>query len=121
MMNENEESLFVLCIAILAALCVFFMSGCDSPKEPCCPRQPSATVLHFTASWCGPCQKQKPVVESLRSRGLRIITVDIDMEPERAKELNVKAVPDYVVVIDKRIVLRTHDVTEVEQALRRRL
>jgi len=120
-MNDNKIMWYDIAALVIAyAIFSALLCGCK-PAEPCCPRPQSATVLHFTASWCGPCQRQKPVVESLRSRGLRIITVDIDREPERARELNVKAVPDYVVVIDKRIVLRTHDITEVEQALRRRL
>lgn len=43
-------------------------------------------VLSFFASWCEPCKKEMPFLVQLdrayRDRGLRVVSIDIDTEPE---------------------------------------
>lgn len=59
-------------------------------------------ILRFTAAWCGPCQKVKPVVERIQQEhpGLRVVTYDIDT-PEGKEQANlwrVSGVPTLVQV-----------------------
>ena len=56
-------------------------------------------LFYFTASWCGPCKKIKPLIEKL-SEGLdeskvEIYKVDIDKNDELSSELKVKSVPTF--------------------------
>lgn len=56
-------------------------------------------LLYFTASWCGPCQRIKPMLQKL-SDGLdddkaEVYMVDIDENDELAGDLKVKSVPTF--------------------------
>ncbi|KAK6201344.1 thioredoxin [Scheffersomyces amazonensis] len=59
-------------------------------------------VANFTASWCGPCQMIKPVVDQLyndpsrRYERLEIIRVDLDSQRELATKFKVSSVPSFV-------------------------
>lgn len=53
-------------------------------------------VLEFSASWCAPCQRQKPVVESLIKSGLKIRPLDFDSERTLASKLGVNRIPAFV-------------------------
>lgn len=58
-------------------------------------------VIDFYATWCGPCKKMAPFYDQLKekySEKINFITVDIDQQPEIAKEYNVTAVPTFVIV-----------------------
>lgn len=57
-------------------------------------------LLYFTAKWCGPCKRQKPIIENLRSKGYNIETIDIDAHPNRASEYEVMAIPTYIKLDD---------------------
>ena len=57
------------------------------------------SIVDFTASWCGPCQRMKPVFHRL-AKDFRdeynFITIDIDANPELAEKYQVQAVPTFV-------------------------
>ena len=58
-------------------------------------------VIDFYATWCGPCKKMAPFYDQLKEKysdKINFITVDIDQQPEIAKEYNVTAVPTFVIV-----------------------
>lgn len=57
------------------------------------------SVVDFTASWCGPCQKMKPIFHALAKDfrdDYNFITIDIDENPELAHKYQVQAVPTFV-------------------------
>ena len=60
------------------------------------------TILYFTAEWCGPCKKTRPIVEELNKdlslTNIRI--VDVDSEMELAKKFEIKSVPTFIVIKD---------------------
>jgi len=60
------------------------------------------TILYFTAEWCGPCKKTRPIVEELNKdlslTNIRI--VDVDSEMELAKNFEIKSVPTFIVIKD---------------------
>lgn len=59
-------------------------------------------LLDFNASWCGPCRKMSPIVQQLKSSGYAVREIDIDREPELAKQFQVDSVPCFVMLVDGR-------------------
>ena len=49
-------------------------------------------LLSFTASWCGPCKKEMPYLQTLHEKykdfGLRVLIVSIDDKPEGMKQID---------------------------------
>jgi thioredoxin 1 len=60
------------------------------------------TILYFTADWCQPCKKVKPIVEELNREyvpGMFQI-IDVDIEKEMAKSFELKSVPTFILFKD---------------------
>ncbi|MDD7306015.1 MAG: thioredoxin [Peptoniphilaceae bacterium] len=58
-------------------------------------------LVDFSATWCGPCKMQAPVLEDLAKEvDYPIYSLDIDQEPEIAGKYNVNAVPSLMVFKD---------------------
>jgi putative thioredoxin len=56
-------------------------------------------VVDFFATWCGPCQILKPMLENLQKEYDFILAkVDIDQNPELANQYHVEGVPDVRIV-----------------------
>jgi thioredoxin 1 len=60
------------------------------------------TVYYFTADWCQPCKKTRPIVEELNREqtiaGFQII--DVDVNPELVKNFEIKSVPTFILFVD---------------------
>jgi len=52
-------------------------------------------LVDFSAEWCAPCRKMKPSLDELAKENpsLKIITIDVDQNPNIAAELGVDALP----------------------------
>lgn len=52
-------------------------------------------LIDFSAEWCAPCRKMKPYLEELAKENpsLKIVTIDVDQNPNIAAELGVDALP----------------------------
>jgi thioredoxin 1 len=55
------------------------------------------TMKYFTAAWCGPCQRFKPIMQELVSEGYHVATLDIDVHKDLAGQYNVRSVPTVVI------------------------
>ena len=56
-------------------------------------------VVYFTATWCGPCQKIKPMWKELEKEWKEthaFIIVDIDEEEDVAREFGVTCMPTFL-------------------------
>jgi putative thioredoxin len=61
-------------------------------------------VVDFFATWCGPCQLLKPLLERLTEEcGITLAKVDIDADPELAQTYGVQGVPDVRIVVDGQV------------------
>ena len=81
-------------------------------------------LFYFTATWCGPCQKIKPMIEKL-SEGLdnskvEVYMVDIDENDELALELKVKSVPTFYLFHKKKLIDQTSgtDILKVHKLIK---
>lgn len=56
-------------------------------------------MLHFTATWCGPCAAVRRVVDEVCAELPAVAHVEIDMDddPEAAKRLSVLSLPTTIV------------------------
>ena len=55
-------------------------------------------VLYFTASWCGPCKRVRPIVEEMISGGYNIQILDADTELELINKYNIRSVPTFILL-----------------------
>ncbi len=59
---------------------------------------PETTLLHFTADWCAPCRVMEPTVQRLEDEGYPIRRINIDQNPQLARQFRIEAVPCFVLV-----------------------
>jgi thioredoxin len=56
-------------------------------------------ILYFTADWCNPCKKVKPIVEELnRDSSVKFQIIDVDSEVELAKKFEVRSIPTFILI-----------------------
>jgi thioredoxin 1 len=60
------------------------------------------TVYYFTADWCQPCKKTKPVVEELnREQSTAVFQIiDVDDNLELVKNFGIQSVPTFILFDD---------------------
>lgn len=58
------------------------------------------TVFYFTADWCGPCKKVRPIVEDMKKDGFEFQMIDADYEQLLVKRFEVKSVPTFILMED---------------------
>jgi thioredoxin 1 len=76
-------------------------------------------VLYFTAEWCNPCQRTRPVAEELKRDGLiDFIFVDADSEIELLEEFGIRSVPTYILIEDGKEIKRMNGAKTREEFLR---
>ena len=59
-------------------------------------------LLDFWAAWCGPCRMLSPVVDQIaeETTGVKVGKVNVDEEPELARQFGVMSIPTLVVMKD---------------------
>jgi thioredoxin 1 len=55
-------------------------------------------VLYFTADWCQPCKKVRPIVEELNREiaDVAFQIIDVDMENDLVKTFQITSVPTFI-------------------------
>ena len=61
--------------------------------------------LLFSASWCGPCQTLKPVMEQV-SKTIPVTKIDVDTDAQTVSDYGVRSIPTVVLIKDGREVKR---------------
>jgi thioredoxin-like negative regulator of GroEL len=104
-------------LIFILALAVGLLSGCEGDSSPQ-PVAPSRQVLAFTATWCGPCRQNKPILADMERQGAPIVHIDIDANPALADRHGIVSVPTYVVLENGREIERTQDIRRLLKLLR---
>lgn len=73
-------------------------------------------VLYFTADWCNPCKKVKPIVEEMNRESItKFQLVDVDSEMELVKRFDIRSVPTFILIEDGKEIKRTTGAQTREQ------
>jgi thioredoxin 1 len=65
------------------------------------------TAYYFTADWCGPCKKVRPIVEEInKDSSVKFKVVDVDSEMELVRAFEIKSVPTFIIIKDGEIINR---------------
>ena len=58
-------------------------------------------IIVFTADWCSPCKKLKPILDNLESKmNLRVFRMDVEKEDEAVENYTIRNIPTIVIVKD---------------------
>lgn len=75
-------------------------------------------VLYFTAEWCNPCQRTRPIAEELKRDGvIDFVFVDADTELELIDKFAIKSVPTYILIQEGKEARRMSGAKTKEQFL----
>jgi len=97
---------------LLAIVALTLLAGCENPprEQRGCVRP---KVIAFTATWCDPCKAAKPYLVQVEAAGVEVQIVDIDENPDMARQYGVTSVPTFFVYVCGRKTVRTQDVAVV--------
>tara|TARA_Y100001970_G_C14093231_1_gene781192 strand:- start:552 stop:863 length:312 start_codon:yes stop_codon:yes gene_type:complete len=80
--------------------------------------------FYFTAKWCGPCQRIKPLIqkldEGLDDKKIEFYMIDIDNNDELSEEYDIKSVPTFILIHKEEIKGQCSgsDITKVHKLLK---
>lgn len=73
-------------------------------------------IYYFTADWCNPCKKVKPIVEEMnRESAIKFQMIDVDSETELVKRFEIRSVPTFILIENGIEVKRTSGAQTREQ------
>lgn len=68
-------------------------------------QQEEYLLFYFTAKWCGPCQKIKPMIlklkEGLQTDKIKFYLIDIDENDDLCEKCGITSVPTFILFKDK--------------------
>lgn len=76
-------------------------------------------LVDFFATWCGPCMMVAPIVEEIANEHpeLKICKVDVDEEPEIARDFQIMSIPTLLVFKDGELTAKAVGARSKEQIL----
>jgi thioredoxin len=66
-------------------------------------------LVDFWATWCGPCKMVAPVLEEIASEKageLRVVKLDVDANPNTARDFQVVSIPTMILFMNGKAVKR---------------
>ena len=81
-------------------------------------------LFYFTAKWCGPCQRVKPLLQKISdgsdSEKLEVYMIDIDENEDLASEFKIRSVPTFYLYHKKELKGQTGgaDIKKVQELLK---
>jgi thioredoxin 1 len=78
-------------------------------------------LVDFFAEWCQPCKMMPPILKEVKEKlgdNVRIIKIDIDKNPEVARQYSVQAVPTMIIFKGGKILWRNSGVTPANQIIK---
>ena len=72
-------------------------------------------LVDFWATWCGPCRMQAPILEQLAEDDLKIFKMDVDENPNTARNFGIMSIPTLLFKKDGQVVKQVAGVHTKEQ------
>ena len=75
-------------------------------------------IIDFSATWCGPCRLQDPILEELKKKfedKVELKKIDIDKNNDLAEKYLIRAVPTLVIEKDGKIFKKYVGVTSLKE------
>ena len=74
-------------------------------------------LIDFWATWCGPCKTMAPIVEEIAEErtDIKVCKIDVDQEPELARQYRVMSIPTFLVFKEGEVVKRDMGVMSKEE------
>ena len=73
-------------------------------------------ILYFTAEWCNPCKRTKPIAEELdRENVIKFQFIDADDNGDLCRKFDIKAIPTFILIEDNKEVRRMNGAKTREQ------
>ena len=74
-------------------------------------------IYYFTADWCSPCKKVKPIVEELNNESFNVKfkIINIDSDLQIAKNFGVSSIPTFILLKNNKEIKRISGAKTREQ------
>ena len=73
-------------------------------------------ILYFTAEWCNPCKRVRPIAEELDRDGIiKFQYIDADDNGDLCRKFEIKAIPTFILIKDGNEIRRTNGAKTKEQ------
>jgi thioredoxin 1 len=73
-------------------------------------------ILYFTAEWCNPCKRTKPIAEELSREGVvKFQFIDADDNAELCRKFEIRAIPTFILIEDNKELRRINGAKTKEQ------
>ncbi len=77
-------------------------------------------LADFSAQWCGPCKAMAPILKQVKDQmgdALRVIKIDIDGNPQAAKQFQIQSVPTLMLFHKGQVIWNSSGVIPAPQLL----
>ncbi|KYP16391.1 thioredoxin [Flavihumibacter sp. CACIAM 22H1] len=75
-------------------------------------------LVDFFAEWCGPCKMMTPILKEVKGKmgdSVTIVKVDVDKNPDAARQFSVQGVPTLIVFQKGQVKWRQSGVVQARQ------
>ncbi len=75
-------------------------------------------LVDFSAEWCGPCKMMPPILAELKSSirdKVIIMKMDIDRNPQTARQYSIQSVPTLMLFRDGKVLWRQSGIMQASQ------
>jgi len=73
-------------------------------------------ILYFTADWCNPCKRVRPIAEELdRENVIKFQFIDVDDSGDLSRKFEIKAIPTFILMEDGKELRRINGAKTREQ------
>jgi thioredoxin 1 len=73
-------------------------------------------ILYFTAEWCNPCKRVRPIAEELdRDNVIKFQFIDADDNSDLCRKFDIKSIPTFILIEDGKEIRRINGAKTREQ------